>query len=34
VSVQRPVWSAGVVVIGVLAVDDPQVPFTDDQQLI
>ena len=34
VSVQRPVWPAGVVVIGVLAGDDPQVPFTDDQQLI
>ncbi len=33
VPVQPPVWPAGVVVAGVLS-EDPQVPFTDDQQLI
>src|SRR5713226_803741 len=28
---QRPVRPVGVVVIGVLAEDEPEVPFTDDQ---
>lgn len=32
--VQRSVWPVGVVVVGVLAQDEPQMPFTDDQQLI
>ena len=29
--VERPVWPVGVVVIGVLAEDEPQMPFTSDQ---
>jgi hypothetical protein len=31
---ERPVWPVGVVVIGVLAEDEPQMPFTSDQQLV
>jgi hypothetical protein len=32
--VQRPVWPVGVVVIGVLTKDEPQMLFPDDQHLI
>jgi hypothetical protein len=32
--VERPVWPVGVVVIGVLAEDEPQMPFTSDQHPI
>jgi hypothetical protein len=34
VLVQRPAWPVGVVVIGVLAQDEPQMPFTSDQHPI
>jgi hypothetical protein len=34
VLVQRPVWPMGVVVIGVLAEDEPQMPLAGDQHLI